>query len=334
MPVNYTVEKLEDLPGVGSATLSKLKEAGIESLEDLEGLDVDDLIDIGLSKATAKKVLQAFYKSREIPVMTGADIEHTEKEKRYLKTHTELDDLLGGGFKESYLYEFYGQFATGKSEIGHTIAVRAQLPEEHGGLEGKVIFIDTENTFSPKRIREIGSYVIKQHGLSGHPDQFLDNIFVARTFTSADLYSFVTTALPRLVRENPDVRLIIIDSVTAPFRAEYTDLNELPKRQKKIGEILMKLHEIAVGMFDGNYRVVYYTNQVATRIGPFVNPAASGTHVGGNILGHRAQYRVYLRKSRDNIRIARLVDAHDLPAQEVLFKIGPGGILPVKQKSS
>lgn len=332
MVVRYTVEKLEDLPGIGSATLAKLKEAGIETLEDLEGLDVDDLMDIGLSKATAKKVYNAFHKAREIPVQTGTEVEQIEKKKKYLKTHTDLDDLLGGGFKESYLYEFYGQFATGKSEIGHTLAVRAQLPEEHGGLNGKVIFIDTENTFSPKRIREIGAYVLKKHKIEGHPDQFLENIFVARTFTSTDLYSFVINTLPRLVRDNPDIKLIVIDSVTAPFRAEYTDLNELPKRQKKIGEILMKLHEISVGMFDGNYRVVYYTNQVATRIGPFVNPTAAETHVGGNILGHRAQYRVYLRKSRDNLRIARLVDAHDLPTQEVLFKIGPGGIMPAKQK--
>lgn len=332
MAVRYTVKEISELKGIGPATISKLKEAGIESLEDLEGLEIDDLMEIGLSKATAKKLYKAFHAARRIDVKTAREVDKIEQEKRYLQTHTDLDVLLGGGFKESYLYEFYGQFATGKSEVGHTLAVRAQLPEEHGGLNGKVVFIDTENTFSPKRIKEIGAYVLKKYGLQGHPDQFLDKIFVARTFTSTDLYSFIMTNLPQLVKENPDIRLIIIDSVTAPFRAEYTDLNELPQRQKKIGEILMKLHEIAVGMFDGNYRVIYYTNQVATRIGPFVNPAAAETHVGGNILGHRAQYRVYLRKARENTRIARLVDAHDLPSQEVLFKIGPGGIMPVKQR--
>ena len=328
--VKYSIQSLDELPGVGKATIAKLNEAGIESLEDLEGLDVDDLIEIGISKATAKKIIRAFSSIREIQTMTADKVDEIEKKKRYLKTFTDLDELLGGGFRESYLYEFYGQFATGKSEVGHTLAVRAQLPEEHGGLNGKVVFIDTENTFSTKRIKEIASYVLQKHKLQGHPDQFLKNIIVARTFTSTDLYSFVMSTLPRLVKENPDIRLIIIDSVTAPFRAEYTDLNELPKRQKKLGEILMKLHELAVGMFDGNYRVVYYTNQVATRIGPFVNPAASETHVGGNILGHRAQYRVYLKKSRENLRIARLVDAHDLPSQEVLFKIGPGGVMPAK----
>lgn len=329
MTVKYTIEKLEDLKGIGPATIKKLNEAGIETLEDLEGLEVYDLIDIGLSRATAKKLYKAFHAARYIEVKTGAEIDKIEKEKRYLKTFTDLDDLLGGGFKESYLYEFYGQFATGKSEVGHTLAVRAQLPEEHGGLDGKVVFIDTENTFSPKRIKEIASYVMKNHGIKGHPDKFLENIYVARTFTSTDLYSFIMTNLPNLVRKNPDIRLIVIDSVTAPFRAEYTDLNELPQRQKKIGEILMKLHEIAVGMFDGNYRVVYYTNQVATKIG-FFAAAEPEVHVGGHIIGHRAQYRVYLRKARNNIRIARLVDAHDLPTQEVTFKIGPGGIMPGK----
>lgn len=331
MPATYEIESLSDLKGIGPKTIAKLQEGGIESLEDLEGLELEDLMDLGISKATAKKLLRAFYSIRKIDVRTGKEMEEIEKTKKVLKTDTDIDLLLGGGFKESYLYEFYGQFATGKSEVGHTLSVRAQLPEEHGGLNGKVVFVDTENTFSSKRIREIATCLIKKYNLDKTPDDFLKNIFVARTFTSVDLYSFVITSLPKLVKENPDIKLIIVDSVTAPFRAEYTDLNELPQRQKKIGEILMKLHELAVGMFDSNYRVIYYTNQVATRIGPFVNPAAAETHVGGNILGHRAQYRVYLRKAPNNKRIARLVDAHDLPSQEVLYQIGPCGIMPARK---
>jgi len=330
MAVKYSISTLDELPGVGAATVKKLNEAGIESLEDLEGLDVDDLIEIGISKATAKKIIRAFSSIREIQTMTADEVDKIEKKKGYIKTFTDLDDLLGGGFKESYLYEAYGQFATGKSEIAHTLAVRAQFPTEHGGLNGKVVFVDTENTFSTKRVKEIAKYWADKYGLNYSEEQVLKNIIVAKAVTSTDLYSFVISSLPNIVKKNPDVKLIIIDSVTAPFRAEYTDLNELPKRQKKIGEILMKLHEIAIGMFDGNYRIVYYTNQVATRIGPFINPAAAETHVGGNILGHRAQYRLYLRKGRDNIRIARLVDAHDLPSQECIFKIGPGGIMPAR----
>ena len=194
------------------------------------------------------------------------------------------------------------------------------------------MYIDTENTFSTKRIREIAEHMIKEYGLDRKPEDFLSNIFVARTFSSTDLYSFIMSSLPNLVKKNPDIRLIIVDSVTAPFRAEYTSLNQLPERQKKIGEMLMKLHEIAVGVFDGGFRVVYYTNQVATQIGPFTNPVYSEIHVGGHIVGHRAQYRVYLRKGRENIRIARLVDAHDLPPGEEMFKIGPGGIMPARTR--
>lgn len=326
--VRYKVEKLEDLPGVGKATIEKLKEAGIETLEDLEGVDIDDLIDAGLKKTQARRILKAFYSIREIEVSSASEIEEKEKSKKYIKTETDLDRLLGGGFKESYLYEFYGQFATGKTEIAHSLAVRVQLPEEHGGLNGKAVYIDTENTFSPKRVQEIASCLNERKKLDIPLKQYLDNIFVARTYSSTDLYSFVMSTLPSLVKKHPDIKLIIVDSVTAPFRAEYTSLNQLPERQKKIGEILMKLHELAVGVFDGGFRVVYYTNQVAQQIGGFVNPMFSEIHVGGHIVGHRAQYRVYLRKGRDNIRIARLVDAHDLPQGEAMFKITNCGVAP------
>ena len=324
--VKYKVSSLEDLPGIGKATIEKLKEIGIESLEDLEGVDVDDLIDAGLKKTQARKILKAFYSVREVEVTTATQIDEKERSKKYIKTFTGLDDILGGGFKESYLYEFYGQFATGKTEIAHTLAVRVQLPEELGGLNGKTVYIDTENTFSPKRIQEIASCIINREKLDRKVHEFLDNIYVARTFNSTDLYSFIITTLPSLVRKNPDIKLIVVDSITAPFRAEYTSLNQLPERQKKIGEMLMKLHELAVGVFDGGYRVVYYTNQVAQQIGPFTNPMFSEIHVGGHIVGHRAQYRVYLRKGRDNIRIARLVDAHDMPQGEATFKIADCGI--------
>ncbi|NPA76337.1 MAG: hypothetical protein GXN93_01105, partial [Candidatus Diapherotrites archaeon] len=193
--IKYTISSLEELPGVGKATVAKLNEAGIESLEDLEGLDVDDLIEIGLSKATAKKIIRAFTSIRQIQTFTADQVDQIERSKKVLRTETPLDDLLGGGFKESYLYEFYGQFATGKSEVGHTLAVRTQLPEEHGGLNGKVVFIDTENTFSTKRIKEIASCLIKKYKLDKKPEDFLKNIIVARTFTSTDLYSFVMSNL-------------------------------------------------------------------------------------------------------------------------------------------
>ena len=51
--------------------------------------------------------------------------------------------------------EVFGEFRCGKTQLSHTLSVTAQLPRKQGGGEGKVLFIDTENTFRPERIKSI-----------------------------------------------------------------------------------------------------------------------------------------------------------------------------------
>ena len=45
----------------------------------------------------------------------------------------------------------HGAFGSSKTQLGLQLAVNVQLPKEKGGLEGKVIFIDTESTFRPAK---------------------------------------------------------------------------------------------------------------------------------------------------------------------------------------
>ena len=63
----------------------------------------------------------------------------------------ELDKLLNGGFETGSVTELFGEFRTGKSQLCHTIAVTCQLPFDHGGAEGKCLYIDTQGTFRPER---------------------------------------------------------------------------------------------------------------------------------------------------------------------------------------
>ena len=54
----------------------------------------------------------------------------------------------------------------------------SQLPIDMGGAEGKVIYIDTENTFRPERIMSIADrYNLEKQ-------EVLDNIAVARCLRS------------------------------------------------------------------------------------------------------------------------------------------------------
>ena len=50
------------------------------------------------------------------------------------------------------------------------------------------------------------------------------------------------------------------------------------------------------------------------------------TPIGGNILAHAATTRLYLRKSKEDKRIVRLVDSPNMPEGECVMKITPAGI--------
>lgn len=82
--------------------------------------------------------------------------------------------------------EAFGEFRTGKTQIGHTLCVTSQLPKEMGGGEGKVGFIDSEGTFRPDRIRQIAN----RFDLDG--DKVLENIYYARAYNSEQQMDLLT----------------------------------------------------------------------------------------------------------------------------------------------
>jgi RAD51-like protein 1 len=51
--------------------------------------------------------------------------------------------------------EFVGPAGVGKTQCCLSLVVQATLPLQYGGLDGGVIYVDTENTFSPSRLTEI-----------------------------------------------------------------------------------------------------------------------------------------------------------------------------------
>ena len=62
---------------------------------------------------------------------------------------------FAGGVETGSITEIYGEYRCGKTQLCHTLAVTCQLPVEHGGGEGKAMYIDTEGTFRPERLQQI-----------------------------------------------------------------------------------------------------------------------------------------------------------------------------------
>lgn len=306
---------IENLPRIGPKGLEKLREAGYTDLRELARISPKELADAcEITEATARNyILKAGEKTGIGSFKTAEEASERQKYKETITTGSgTLDELLGGGIKTQEITEAYGAFASGKSQLGFQLAVNVQLPKEKGGLNGYCVFIDTEGTFKPERISQIAG----ARGLD--PKKVLRNILVARALHS-DHQVLLIDKVKEIIKEK-QVRLIIIDSLTALFRADFSGRGELAPRQQKLNR---HIHDLQMLAEDYNI-AVYVTNQVMAR--PDVMFGDPTTHVGGHIVGHGTGVRLYFRKSKQSMRIARLIDSPSLPEGEAVFKITEKGV--------
>ena len=306
---------VDDLPGVGPATAEKLREAGYEDLLSIAVMTPAELADSAeLGEAVSAKIIAGAKKLANIGgFVSGGDLlERRRQVQKLISGSSNLDELLGGGFETQAICEVYGEFGSGKTQIGHQLAVNTVLPVEEGGFGGEVFYIDTEDTFRPERITQMARAV----GLE--PEMVLERIHVARAYNSAHQMLLVDE-IKRMSR-NIDVKLIIVDSLTSHFRAEYLGRANLATRQQKLNKHLKELKQLA----DINNALVLVTNQVHSK--PDAMWGDPTKPIGGHIVGHASTFRLYLRKSKGGRRIGRLVDSPNLPEGEAVFIVLADGI--------
>ncbi len=306
---------LQDLPGVGPATSEKLRDAGFDDLLSIAVASPSVLSETAeVGDAAAIRIIQAARQMADIGGFeTGEDILERRRHINKATTGSEnFDELMGGGIETQSITEFFGEYGSGKTQVCLQLAVTAQLPEEEGGLDGDVLMIDTENTFRPERIAQMAE------GMDLEPRDVLKRIHVARAFNSHHQMLLVDKAFD-LAKEHP-IRCIIVDSLTAHFRAEYIGRGALAERQQKLNKFMHDLLRFG----DVNNAVVAVTNQVMAKPDAFFGDPTRP--IGGHIVGHTATYRLYLRKSKGGKRIARLVDSPNLPEGEAVFNITTDGI--------
>jgi len=343
-------EDLEELPGVGPATAEKLRENGFDGYQGIAVASPGELsntADIG--ESSAADIISAAREAADIGGFeSGATVlERREQIGKLTWNVDEVDDLLGGGIETQSITEVYGEFGAGKSQVTHQISVTVQLPREHGGLEGSAMFIDSEDTFRPERIDQmvkgLSDEVLEDsmvlHGVVEEADDadatdeellddlvetMLDNIHVAKAFNSNHQILLAEQAQD-LASETQDdefpIRLLCVDSLTAHFRAEYVGRGELAERQQKLNKHLHDLMRVG----DLHNTAVVVTNQVASNPDSFFGDPTQP--IGGNILGHTSTFRIYLRKSKGDKRIVKLVDAPNLPDGEAVMRVEEDGLM-------
>jgi DNA repair protein RadA len=309
------IKAVKSLPGVGEATLSKLIKAGFDSLEAIAYTPPKIIIsESGIGEKTTAKLIKASMERLNIGFKSAEDI--WEKRKNISRVTTgshELDELLGGGIETGALIEFFGEFRTGKTQIMHQLCVNVQLPKEQGGLGGNALYIDTEGTFRPERIIQMAE------ALDLDTKKVLKNIVFGRAYNSDHQVILVKEAANLIKDKN--IKLIIVDSLIGHFRSEYIGRGTLANRQQLINQHLHDLLRLCDIYSD---LAVLVTNQVQAKPDVFYgNPIQAA---GGNIVAHGSTIRVYLRKGKGVQRVAKVIDAPNLPEGEAIFSILEDGI--------
>jgi RAD51-like protein 2 len=161
-----------------------------------------------------------------------------------------LDQILGGGIPLGQVTELVGPPGGGKTLLATQLAVNTTMPAVFGGVDGHVIYIDTEGSFAPERCYTLADHLIR-HIRAGverrskvqqprpdphndddqHPWQhvtpadILARIHVYRTHSVADLVA-VLDALDDEEAElaKMNCRLLVIDSIALPFRSIPPDV--------------------------------------------------------------------------------------------------------------
>ncbi|MAG15587.1 DNA repair and recombination protein RadA [Candidatus Woesearchaeota archaeon] len=307
-------EDVNTIPGVGAATAEKLISSGYDTLLSISVTSPRELVQVaGVTDATARKMIQYAREKLDLGFESGEDVlKKRETIEKIYSGSKALDNLLGGGFETRAITEAYASYGSGKTQIGHALATNClkQFPDS------TVVYIDTESTFRPERIISIAK------NIDLDPDDALKRIKVARAFNS-DHQVILAEKVEELIKNGLNVKLVVVDSLTAHFRAEFVGRGTLADRQQKINKhlhTLMKLAEL--------YNLaVYVTNQVMSKPDVFFGDPTEA--IGGHIVAHASTYRMYLRRGKKGSRVAKLVDSPNLPEGEAIFNITETGIKDV-----
>jgi len=322
-------EKLSKKVDIGTPisemkTLSKnkievLESSGIKTVEALIYRS-DELPDLLPDLAENEKALNDIHiealtlkKMWMIPASEWAEIE--KQQIAFTTGSKALDALLGGGVHSMYAAEFYGEFGVGKSQILNTIMVEALAKFK----DRTAVYLDCEKTYREGRIAEIA----EKRGYD--PKDILSRTILIKTMSSRDLEEVIKRLY--LTVENRKSILIVCDSLISHLRAEYLGREMLAPRQYALMRMLKRLRDLA-----SLYNIgVVISNQVVSVPQQAFQPFADIRAVGGHIMAHATEPRVFVRKAGPSTRIARLEDSCWLPPGEATFAITDKGVVDVSE---
>lgn len=226
------------------------------------------------------------------------------KAEKLQSTGTEIiDQLLCGGIEHGVITTVYGPAGSGKTNISLLITCNVI---KNGG---KVLFIDTEGSFSVSRVTQIQSDFLS----------YAKNIHFFRPF-NFDEQKRAFLQLKETIERKPDeYQLIVVDSIAMLYRLEIGKTLDVSFVNRELGIQLGLLTEIS-----RKYNIpVLIINQVYA---DFDN-RDSVRMVGGDLLKYTSKCLIELKKGLNGIRIARIIKHRSIAeGKEVAFKIIETGL--------
>jgi len=228
----------------------------------------------------------------------------------------DLNKFLFGGYESDIITTLYGSGGSGKSNLAMLVTV------SQAKKGNKVIFIDTEGSFSSDRFKQIHG------GERAELDASLSNVLLLNPTSFAEQEKAFQTLLMHV--KKGDITLIIVDSIAMLYRLELgAAITE--KDQKKIGDVnrklagqLRSLNEIARKQ---NIPVIV-TNQVYSLFSQDEESKdleREVSMVGGDLLKYWSKCLIEIQ-NRGGRRKLILRKHRSLPNKEFAFEIINSGI--------
>ncbi|XP_023561464.1 DNA repair protein XRCC3 isoform X2 [Octodon degus] len=233
--------------------LAALKRARLKTVKEVLCMSAPDLQRrTGLSSPDTQRLLTAAATHLRGHCMLTA-LQLYQQRERFPAQHQRLslgcprlDRLLGGGLPLDGITELAGRSSAGKTQLALQLCLAVQFPRQHGGLEAGAVYICTEDIFPSKRLWQL---IAQQPRLRADVPaeviqsiQFGDRIFIEHAADVDTLMECVSYKVPMLLSRGL-ARLLVVDSVAAPFRCELDSLDFVARARhlQSLGATLRQL---------------------------------------------------------------------------------------------
>ncbi|KAL9416119.1 hypothetical protein AB3S75_039336 [Citrus x aurantiifolia] len=138
-----------------------------------------------------------------------------------------LDAALCGGVPFGVVTELVGPPGTGKTQFCLKLSLLAALPAHYGGLDGGVIYIDVESTFSSRRMIEMGASSFPEIFHSkGMAQEMAGRILVLQPTSLSEFTESLEKIKASLLQNQ--VKLLVIDSMAALVPGSLAEFSRIP----------------------------------------------------------------------------------------------------------